>query len=182
MWQVEADGLCKQHEWHPLVVSVMTDFIVRQYWTDTRMWYRLMLQKRLVQVSNLIREREIMTARNLIASGTSITTVNVVVKKQKVFMTCSGIVGAPPVIHLMCSPIYWLQLKVWLVNCFQLMEVAAWSIKLMCHDMQLNMIILTTGNRHQQLQVQCNLSRIMIDPKVINLVVVIGLLLQVAVC
>lgn len=40
-----------------------------------------------------------------------ITTVKVVVKKQKVFMTCSGMVGAPPVMHLICSPMYCLSIK-----------------------------------------------------------------------
>lgn len=33
-----------------------------------------------------------------------ITTVKVVVKKQNVFITCSGIVGAPPTIQRICSP------------------------------------------------------------------------------
>lgn len=44
-----------------------------------------------------------------------LTTVNVVVKKQNVFITCSGIV--PPVMHRICSPMYCL--KIWaLISCF----------------------------------------------------------------
>lgn len=58
MRQVEAEGLREQHEWHPLVVSVMANFVVRIHWADARMRYSMLLQLRLVEVTNLFHNKD----------------------------------------------------------------------------------------------------------------------------
>lgn len=53
MRHVEANRLCKQHKWHPLVVSVMSNLIAWQHRTDAGMWNRMLGQHSFVQVTYL---------------------------------------------------------------------------------------------------------------------------------